>query len=144
MLQGLTPFHVFFVEYPPGAVPLFTIPALVWDEHYVTVFKLMMAACGVGFVLCSAWMLRRLELSAWRLVPVVLAPVLMGPVFLNRYDPLAALLACSRSSSACAATSARRSALLGAGAALKLYAGRLRADRGAPGALAQGRRPRRS
>jgi hypothetical protein len=121
VLQGLTPFHVFFVEYPPGAVPLFTIPVLVWDEHYLAVFKLMMAACGVGFVLCSAWVLRRLGLSAWRLVPVVLAPVLMGPVFLNRYDLLPALLTSLALISLLRARGVATGALLGAGTAIKIY-----------------------
>jgi hypothetical protein len=122
VLQGLTPFHVFFVEYPPGAVPLFAIPVLVWDDHYLVVFKLMMAACGVGFVLCSAWVRIRLGLSAWRLVPIVLAPVLMGPVFLNRYDPLAALLAMLALVFCLRGNERTWSALLGVGAAIKIYA----------------------
>ena len=82
----------------------------------------MMAACGVGFVLCSAWVLRRLDLSAWRLVPVVLAPVLMGPVFLNRYDPLAALLAMLALVFCLRGNERTWSALLGVGAAIKIYA----------------------
>src|SRR5262249_59778971 len=81
VLQGLTPFHVFFVEYPPGAVPLFAIPVLVWDDHYLVVFKLMMAACGVGFVLCSAWVRTRLALTPCRLLPILLPPPLMRPLF---------------------------------------------------------------
>ena len=69
--------------------PVFALPALIWNAHYVLVFKLLMTACGLGFVVCAAWIVRRLGLSALRLAPIVLAPVLMGPVFLNRYDPAA-------------------------------------------------------
>ena len=90
--DGRIPYRDFYVEYPPGAIPVFVLPALIWDEHYVLVFKLLMTACGVGMVLSAAWILRRLGLSYVRLAPIVLAPALLGPVFLNRYDPLAALL----------------------------------------------------
>ena len=90
--DGRIPYRDFYDEYPPGSVPVFALPAILWDEHYVLVFKLLMAACGVGLVACSAWVLSRLRLSPLRLLPIVLAPALMGPVFLNRYDPLTALL----------------------------------------------------
>jgi hypothetical protein len=120
VLQGLTPFHVFFVEYPPGAVPLFAIP-VVWNDHYVILFKLLMTACGVGFVVCSAWVLRRLDLGAWRLVPVVVAPLLMGPVFLNRYDPLAAFVVSLALVFCLRGNERTSSALVGVGAALKIY-----------------------
>jgi hypothetical protein len=120
VLQGLTPFHVFFVEYPPGAVPLFAVP-VAWNAHYVLVFKLLMAACGIGFVLCTAWILARLGLSRWRLVPVVAAPVLMGPVFLNRYDPVAAFVAALALVFCLRGNERTWSSLLGVGTALKIY-----------------------
>jgi Glycosyltransferase family 87 len=90
--HGRVPYRDFYDEYPPGSVPVFAAPALIWDAHYVLVFKVLMTACGVGFVLCAVWILRRLGLSYLRLAPVILAPPLMGPVFLNRYDPLPAFL----------------------------------------------------
>ena len=121
VLDGRTPYHVFFVEYPPGAVPLFAIPVLVWNAHYVLVFKLLMAACGLGFVACSCAILGRLGLSPWRLGAVVLAPVLMGPVFLNRYDPLAALISVAALLFLLRGQDRTTGALLGAGTAIKLY-----------------------
>jgi glycosyl transferase family 87 len=121
--DGRIPYHDFYDEYPPGSVPVFAAPAVIWDAHYVLVFKLLMAACGVGCVLCSAWIVRHLRLSAWRLAPLVLAPLLMGPVFLNRYDPLPAFL----TSLALVALLRRRGgmsgAVLGADTAIKLYSG---------------------
>jgi len=119
--HGQIPYHDFYDEYPPGSVPVFAAPAVIWDAHYVLVFKLLMTACGLGCVVCSAWIVRHLRLSPWRLAPLVLAPLLMGPVFLNRYDPLAALL----TSLALVALLRRRDVatgvLLGADTALKIY-----------------------
>jgi uncharacterized membrane protein len=94
---------------------------LIWNAHYVLVFKLLMTACGLGIVLCSASLVRRLGLSAWRLAPAVAAPVLMGPVFLNRYDPVPALLTALALVALLAARERTAGALLGAGTAIKLY-----------------------
>ena len=121
VLDGRIPYHDFFVEYPPGSIPVFALPALIWNAHYVLVFKLLMTGCGVGFVVCAAWIVRRLELSALRLVPIILAPVLMGPVFLNRYDPVPALLTSLALVAVLSAHERSAGALLGAGTAIKLY-----------------------
>ena len=104
-------------------MPLFALPALIWNAHYVLVFKLLMTACGVGFVaLLGLDRCAGSSSAAWRLVPIVLAPVLMGPVFLNRYDPLAGAARLARArAAACAAHERHRSALLGVGTALKIY-----------------------
>ena len=119
--HGRIPYRDFYDEYPPGSVPVFVLPALIWDAHYVLVFKLLMAACGVGFVLCAAWVLDRLGLSQLRLLPIVLAPALLGPVFLNRYDPLAALLTALALVALLRARDRTTGALLGVGTALKIY-----------------------
>jgi uncharacterized membrane protein len=120
-LHGRVPYRDFTVEYPPGAVPVFVLPALIWNAHYVLVFKLLMTACGLGIVICSGSLVRRLGLSPWRLAPAVAAPVLMGPVFLNRYDPLPALLTALALVTLLAARERTAGALLGAGTAIKLY-----------------------
>src|ERR1700730_5060546 len=90
--HGRIPYRDFYDEYPPGSVGVFALPALIWNAHYVLTFKLLMTGCGLGFVVCAAWIVRRLRLSPFRLAPVVLAPICIGPVFLNRYDPLPAFL----------------------------------------------------
>ena len=92
VLHGRIPYRDFYDEYPPGSVGIFALPVLIWNAHYILTFKLLMTACGAGFVACAVWTLRRLGLSRLRLAPIVLAPVLLGPVFLNRYDPVPALL----------------------------------------------------
>jgi hypothetical protein len=119
--DGRIPYRDFYDEYPPGSVPLFAAPAVIWDAHYVLVFKLLMAACGVGCVLCAAWLVERQRLTKWRLAPLVLAPILMGPVFLNRYDLLPALLTSLALVALLRARGPTTGALLGAATAIKIY-----------------------
>jgi hypothetical protein len=121
VLDGKLPYRDFFIEYPPGAVPVFVLPVLIWNAHYVLVFKLLMTACGVGFVVCAASIVRRLALSPLRLAPVILAPVMMGPVFLNRYDAVPALLSSLALVALLAGREQTSGSLLGAGTAIKLY-----------------------
>ncbi|CAB4710375.1 MAG: DUF2029 domain-containing protein [Actinobacteria bacterium] len=92
VLDGRIPYRDFYDEYPPGAVPVFALPAIIWNAHYVLFFKLWMALCGAGCVVAALAIARRLTLPLWQLAPVVLLPLLLGPVYLNRYDPLPALL----------------------------------------------------
>src|SRR5262249_22092636 len=68
-----------------------------------------------------ASLVRRLGLSPWRLAPAVAAPVLMGPVFLNRYDPVPSFLTALALIALLAARERTAGALLGAGTAIKLY-----------------------
>jgi hypothetical protein len=119
--DGRIPYRDFYDEYPPGSVPVFSAPAVIWDAHYVLVFKLLMTACGVGCVLCAVWIVQRLRLTNWRLAPLVLAPILMGPVFLNRYDPLPAVLTSLALVALVRARGLATGALLGAGTAIKIY-----------------------
>ena len=119
--HGRVPYRDFYDEYPPGSVGVFALPALIWNAHYVLTFKLLMTACGAGFVVCAVWTLRRLGLSRWRLVPVVAAPALLGPVFLNRYDPVPALAVSIALVALLRARERTSGALLGIGAALKIY-----------------------
>jgi Glycosyltransferase family 87 len=119
--QGLIPYKDFFSEYPPGTVPVFALPVLIWNAHYVLVFKIWMALCAVGFTACSVWVLRRLDLGRIRLLPIVIAPVLFGPVFLNRYDPLVAFLVSLSLVMLLRGGEKTTGALLGVGTAMKLY-----------------------
>ena len=119
--HGRFPYHDFYDEYPPGSVPVFALPALVSNAHYLILFKLLMTACAVGFTACAGWVCRRLGLGLVRLAPIVLAPVAMGPVFLNRYDPLAALLVSVALVAVLRARDRTAGALLGIGTAVKLY-----------------------
>jgi len=119
--HGRIPYRDFYDEYPPASTAIFVLPAIIWNAHYLLVFKLLMTACGVGFVGCAAWVLDRLGLSQLRLAPLVLAPALMGPVFLNRYDPLTALLTAVALVALLRRRDRTAGALLGVATALKIY-----------------------
>ena len=84
------PYKDFYDEYPPGRCQCSRYP-LCSGTRTTVLFKLWMAACAVGFTACSVWVVDRLGLGRLRLLPIVVAPLLLGPVFLNRYDPLPTL-----------------------------------------------------
>ena len=96
MVAGEIPYRTLYVEYPPGALPIFLLPS-VSQGHYVELFKVLMAICGaltLGVVAWAAAVQRRGPASAaLALAPVAVAPVVLGSVFLNRYDAWPALLA---------------------------------------------------
>jgi uncharacterized membrane protein len=115
------PYRYFFIEYPPGAVPVFVLPELISGTHYLILFKLWMTGCAMGFTACAGWICRRLGLGLVRLAPAVLAPLLLGPVFLNRFDPLIALLASLGLVAILRANDRGTGVLLAVGTAVKLY-----------------------
>ncbi len=82
--HGLVPYRDFPVEYPPGALPVFLVPAPFGD--YAAAFAELMAACGVALVVVTG----RIDARAgWY---VALAPVLVGSLILSRFDLWPALL----------------------------------------------------
>jgi hypothetical protein len=90
IVHGQIPYHDFYLEYPPGAVPVFAVPSLVSQSHYFLVFKLLMTACAVCAAVAGIAVLERVGASAttqWRSAVVIgLAGLALGPLFLNRYD----------------------------------------------------------
>lgn len=98
ILDGETPYGDFTVEYPPLALPVFVVPALFTSTapDYLFAFKLQMAGLGLLVLLATAYSLSRLGVTSkgalLRLAPIALAPLLLGHVFLNRYDLWAAAL----------------------------------------------------
>jgi uncharacterized membrane protein len=97
VLGGEVPYHNFYLEYPPGALPVFVVPAAVSKTHYITTFKLLMTALGCIALIAAAVALTLLGAGARRLAfglgAIVVAPPLLGHVYLNRYDPWPAALA---------------------------------------------------
>lgn len=91
MEDGDVPYRDFRVEYPPGALPVFALPALVSDDGggYRAAFELLMLACGIAATAAAAWA------GAGRaaLGVVAVSPLLLGPVVLTRFDLLPAALA---------------------------------------------------
>ncbi len=93
MLDGRIPYDDFYVEYPPGAFPVFLAPALVTDsaQGYLQTFKSLMAVVYLAVLVACAWSLSLLRAGRAQVVLalglVALTPALLGHVFLNRYDP---------------------------------------------------------
>jgi hypothetical protein len=87
---GAVPYRDFGLEYPPGALPVFILPALAPSEDYRTLFELLMALCGALAVLLVVATLAAVGASTRRLVGAAvfagLAPLALGTVILTRYD----------------------------------------------------------
>ena len=98
MLDGEIPYSDYYIEYPPGAFPVFVAPALVTDNaaDYLYAFKLLMIVAYLAVLAATAWSLRLLRATRshvmFALGLVALTPLLLGHVFLNRYDPWPAAL----------------------------------------------------
>ena len=90
MLGGEIPYRDFFVEYPPGALPAFVLPALGPTEDYVVLFKILQIGFGAAAIAFVALTLSLLGATPRRLYLATsfaaLAPLALGPTVLNRYD----------------------------------------------------------
>ena len=92
MVNGHVPYRDFAVEYPPGALPAFGLPALgnPGFSLYNREFQILMALCGVGALAAMAATLRALDASLERTAAALgffaLSPLVLGSVILYRYD----------------------------------------------------------
>jgi Glycosyltransferase family 87 len=84
MTDGQVPYRDFPVEYPPAALPVFLLPALGEgsSDDYRRRFEGLMAGLGVYCVVLVA----ALTSSLWAPVFVGVAPLLLGSVYLSRFD----------------------------------------------------------
>jgi len=103
MMHGSLPYRDFAIEYPPGALPVFVLPAIGNSgganpsaepdrvrAAYRRNFEFLMAACGLATLALMAGALRYLRFSNGRaagaLGLLALSPLLLGPVILSRFD----------------------------------------------------------
>jgi hypothetical protein len=106
ILHGSVPYRDFTVEYPPGALPAFFLPAIgnTKSADIATVtpgpyrvrtayrrnFEFLMALCGLASIALLTVALRGLRVSngglAAALALAALSPLMLGPVFLSRFD----------------------------------------------------------
>jgi uncharacterized membrane protein len=95
MASGQWPYRDFFDEYPPLAQPVFLL-AHALPGSYAHAFRWTMALCGVAAVVLMMAALATAGVSRVRLavaaVSAGVAPILVGPIFLNAYDLWPALL----------------------------------------------------
>jgi Glycosyltransferase family 87 len=130
VMDGREPYHDFYMEYPPGALPAFVLPATVTDGKEVGAyrfrFKLLMTLFGVAALVAAAAILRLLAASRERtlaaLAAIALAPAALGHVFLNRYDLWPALLLVGSLLGLLLSRAATGGTLLGTLFAAKLFA----------------------
>lgn len=68
VMDGGEPYHDFYMEYPPGALPAFVLPSTVSDGSEVSAyrfrFKLLMTVCGLAMLLVAAAILRHVPALA--------------------------------------------------------------------------------
>jgi hypothetical protein len=90
--DGRVPYRDFALEYPPGALPVFVLPALgdVDAETFRVRFETLMAFFGEVILGCLGITLVALGAGTRRLLGVLgfaaLAPLALGPVVLSRFD----------------------------------------------------------
>lgn len=90
MVAGQVPYRDFDLEYPPGALPVFALPALGPEEHYRSLFELLMWTCAAALLALVVRALSTLGASPGRVlagaVAVGVFPLALGSVVLTRYD----------------------------------------------------------
>jgi hypothetical protein len=81
--HGLFPYRDFPVEYPPGALPVFSAPIYLYGyAGYAQVFGWIMAAFGAGCVAAAA----AAGATTRALAFIAVSPLLIGSMALSRYD----------------------------------------------------------
>jgi Glycosyltransferase family 87 len=126
--RGLFPYRNFSVEYPPLSLPIFVLPRLLAGHSfsgYMTVFELMMAACGVVTAGLSALVLSAQRVSnrqlACGVALIAFSPVLLGAVLLSRYDLFPTMLTIAALAALYFDRKRTGFVLLGLGTAAKAY-----------------------
>jgi Glycosyltransferase family 87 len=129
MASGKVPYRDFSVEYPPGALPAFLLPAIGPSSKgtYETRFDLLMLLCGIGALAAMAVVLRALRAIPVHLVGALgtaaLAPLALGSVLLSRYDLLPAALTVGALAALCTGRQRLSLGVLGLAIATKVYPG---------------------
>jgi hypothetical protein len=126
----LVPYRDFTFDYPPGALPVMTVPLYVRSKvgsHglYETWFHIEMLACAAIVLLAMAWTLVRLGASDRRLAGALMfaavSPFALGPVSIARYDLFPACLASIGLAAVVAGRRRLGMAAVAVGAAAKIY-----------------------
>jgi uncharacterized membrane protein len=129
MLDGHVPYRDFAVEYPPGALPAFVLPAAVATNNgfaaYEASFEWLMALSGALLAAIVAVVLVRLRASSRRLVAALaligIAPLALGPVVLSRFDLWPAALTAGALAALVSGRHRLGLGVLGVAAATKFY-----------------------
>lgn len=127
IVDGSLPYHDFFLEYPPGALPIFLAPAVAgtspgsygpafqWIVFALALLTIAVVARGAALVEPDQ---RRIALAT---TFVAGSPALLGQVFFLRYDLLPALLTAVAVTEALQGRHRLAGGALGLGVAAKVY-----------------------
>lgn len=126
---GRMPYRDFALEYPPGALAAFLAPELTAHPRkfgeYGHSFEKWMAACGAGAVIGVVAVLAALRARPWRAAAacalVAISPLLLGSVFLSRFDAWPAMLTVAALAALLVGRSRLSAVVLAAAVAVKLY-----------------------
>ena len=125
--DGDLPYRDFRVEYPPGALVAFAVPALLAGDHgeYDAAFAALMivalAATAALVVLAAEALGRSAAASALAVAVVVAGFLLLGPFTLTRFDLLAAAVTAASVTALVRGRDRLGAVLLGLAIATKLY-----------------------
>jgi hypothetical protein len=130
MARGDVPYRDFSVEYPPGALPAFVLPAFGNEgdlDGFGDTFDVLMALCGAALLIALAITLTALRVPLmWlfgALVLAAVAPLLLGSVVLTRFDLWPAALAAAALAALVSGRFRLGHGLLGAGVLVKIWPG---------------------
>jgi len=127
MTHGLVPYRDFHVEYPPGALPVFALPAIVSDSRtgFAIALAILLGTVGaLGAILLDRTFLHldedpgRQRLARWL---IALSPVALGALLFTRYDLLPAALTVATLLAFLGGRPRLGGLLLGLAIAVKLY-----------------------
>ena len=127
MDSGRVPYRDFALEYPPGALPVFVLPALggASSETFRARFEALMALLGEVMIVSVAIALVALGAGRrWLLAGlgfVALTPLALGPVVLSRFDLWPAALTAVALAAIVSGRLRLGHVALGAAVAAKLY-----------------------
>ena len=130
MANGHMPYRDFGLEYPPAALPVFAVPALLTPTggdlaRYRQWFDLEMFLCGAACIILVSLILARDGAPPRRLILALLfvavAPLLLGSAILSRFDLWPAALTLGALAGVMADRPRLGSAVLGVAFAAKLY-----------------------
>jgi hypothetical protein len=83
MLHGKLPYRDFFDEYPPGALPMFALPAALPGASFTFWSKALQWVLAGACIVFAAVALRT---RRWRAALIGLTPALLGEVTFTRFD----------------------------------------------------------
>ncbi len=129
MADGEVPYRDFKIEYPPGALPVFLLPALGHPrlDLFHREFHVLIGLLAAGALLSMAWVLRSLRATPTRFAAALwffaLSPLVLGSVVIYRYDLWPAALAVAGLGAILARRERLGFAALGVGIAAKIFPG---------------------